>query len=200
MRFRSWTESNLSTQGYSLTHEESRRLAIGLRFPTGLCLLLVATALSFQSTVMLFALSGIGAAGGFGKRHPFDLLWNHAVRFPLGAPPLPENPPRRRHAFKLATAWLTAVAGLFLAGESAAALVLGGLLVVACTVVTVTNFCIPSELLAWWDRRHRGEAIATPSTTSRPGSSRGSRSPGRVRTIYTDNRRGAAPRSREGVR
>jgi hypothetical protein len=55
-----------------------------------------------------------------------------------------------------------AVAVLFLAGATTAALVLGGMLVAACTTVTVTNLCIPSEALAWWDRHHpRTEAATT---------------------------------------
>lgn len=43
-----------------------------------------------------------------------------------------------------------------------AALVAGGLLVAACTTVTVTNLCLPSETLAWWERRRTGsQAITT---------------------------------------
>lgn len=75
-----------------------------------------------------------------------------------GAPELPPNPTRRRHAFKLATAWLVAVAALFAAGAATAALVLGFALVAACSVVTVANFCIPSELLALAERRRSAQS------------------------------------------
>jgi hypothetical protein len=61
----------------------------------------------------------------------------------------PPNPIRRRHAFKLATVWLAVVAALFALDAATAALVLGGLLVAVCSLVTATNFCIPSTLLAW---------------------------------------------------
>ena len=128
-----WMRSNLSTQGYCLSDAERRELSVGLRFSTGLCLTLVLVALALESPVMVFALSVIGVIAGFSARHPFDHLWNYGVRHLVGGPPLPPNPTRRRHAFKVATAWLVVV---------------GGLLVAACATVTATNLCLPSEALA----------------------------------------------------
>jgi hypothetical protein len=49
---------------------------------------------------------------------------------------------------------------LFAAGQPICALVLGGVLVSVCSLVTVTNFCIPSTMLAWLEERRREEAIA----------------------------------------
>jgi hypothetical protein len=155
-----WMHENLSTQGYRLSDAERRRLWFGLRFPTGLCLALVITALALESAPMLVLLSGIGLIAGFTPRHPFDLLWNHGLRHVAAAPELPPNPPRRRHAFKLATVWLLGVAALFGAGYDVAALALGLVLVGVCGLVTATNFCIPSTLLAWWERRRRREALS----------------------------------------
>jgi Domain of unknown function (DUF4395) len=156
-----WMGENLSTQGFRLSDAERRRLWLGLRFPTGLCLGLVITALALESVPMLVVLSGIGMVAGFTSRHPFDLLWNYGLRHLTGAPELPPNPPRRRHAFKLATVWLLAVAALFAAGQDTAALSLGAVLVGVCGLVTATNFCVPSTLLAWWDRRRHREALST---------------------------------------
>jgi hypothetical protein len=152
-----WMRNNLTTQGYCLSDAEKRDLAVGLRFSTAACLALVVTALALQSGVILLALVPIGAVAGFTARHPFDHVWNAVARTKL-----PPNPTRRRHAFKLATVMLATDAILFLAGATTAALVLGGLLVAACTTVTATNLCIPSEALAWWDRRtDRPEAVMT---------------------------------------
>ncbi|HEY8865927.1 MAG TPA: DUF4395 family protein, partial [Solirubrobacteraceae bacterium] len=149
-------------QGYCLSDVERRELSLGLRFSTGLCLALVVVALALESPGMVFALSGIGVIAGFGARHPFDYLWSHAVRHLVGAPALPPNPARRRHAFKVATVWLAAVGALLFVGATAVALALGGLLVAACATVTATNLCLPSEALAWWERRAtRKEVIAT---------------------------------------
>jgi hypothetical protein len=160
MSIGSWMGENLATQGYRLTEGDRRGLRVGLRFTTGACLGLVVTGLALESPAMLAVLAGIALVGGFASRHPLDVVWNRAARHVVGGLPLPPNPPRRRHAFKLAGVWLLAVAGLFAVGLSTPALVLGGLLVAACTTVTVTNLCLPSVALAWWERRHAREPVA----------------------------------------
>lgn len=159
-----WMRENLTTHGYCLSDAERRELALGLRFSTGLCLTLVVPALVLASPTMVFALSAIGTVAGFGARHPFDHVWNHGVRHLVGGPELPPNPPRRRDAFKVGTTWLLVVGALLAAGAASVAVVLGGLLVAACGTVTATNLCLPSETLAWLERRH-GARRATSITT-----------------------------------
>jgi hypothetical protein len=156
-----WTHSNLHTQGYCLTAEQARRHAVGLRFPTAVCLGLVAAAVALQSPVMLLALAVIGAFAGFGPRHPFDYIWNGAVRRLVNAPAVPLTPRRRRHAFKLATAWLVALAALFAAGANTVAFVLAGVLFAVCGAVTVFNFCVPSTMLRWWEGRRQPQEVAS---------------------------------------
>jgi hypothetical protein len=147
---------NLTTQGYCLPDSERRALWLGLRFSTGACLALVVAGLALESAALLTVLVGIGAVAGFTSRHPFDYIWDHALRHIAGSPPLPPNPRRRRDAFKVGTAWLALVAVLFAAGANTAALVMGVLLVAACATVTVTNLCLPSEVLSRFERlRHR---------------------------------------------
>lgn len=155
-----WMRDNLATQGYCLSGGEARRLRVGLRFPTALCLALVITALALQSALMVALLVPVGLVAGWTSRHPFDYVWNHGVRHLLGGPELPRNPRRRRHAFKLATVWLAAVAALFAAGANTPALALGGVLVAVCGLVTVTNFCVPSTVLALLEARTREEVPA----------------------------------------
>src|SRR5919197_1033069 len=101
-----WTHENLATQGYCLTADEARRLRVGLRFPTALCLALAITALALQSALFVALLVPVGLVAGWTARHPFDHIWNHGLRHLTGAPALPPNPVRRRHSFKLATFWL----------------------------------------------------------------------------------------------
>jgi hypothetical protein len=153
-----WMRGNLTTQGYCLSDSERRALWLGLRFSTGGCLALVVAGLVLESALFFVVLVGIGVIAGFTSRHPFDHLWNHAVRHVVGGPALPPNPRRRRDAFKVAAGWLAVVAVLFATGANAAALILGGLLVAACTTVTVTNLCLPSEAFSRFERlRHREE-------------------------------------------
>lgn len=129
-----------------------------MRFPTALCLPLVVSALALQSPLMLLGLAGVAAVAGFTPRHPFDLLWNRGIcRLVLTAPELPPNPRPRRHAFKLGGALLLAVAGLVAAGAATPALVLGAMLIVACTSATVLNYCVPSAALALLERRRHSE-------------------------------------------
>jgi hypothetical protein len=150
-----WTERNLATQGYCMSAEESHALRWGLRFSTSLCLALVVTGLVVQSAVLILALVPIGAVAGWTRRHPFDLVWNQGLRHLTAAPELPPNPTPRRHAFKLGTVWLLAIGLLFAFGQPTASLILSGVLLSVCALVTVTSFCIPSTLLGiWW--RWRG--------------------------------------------
>lgn len=157
MRPRDWMDANLATQGYCLAEPERRALGLGLRFSTGACLALTIGALVVGSPIVFAGLASIGAVAGFSPRHPFDHVWNHAVRHLAGAPELPLSPPRRRHAFKVATAMMLAIAALLALGASTAALVVGGLLVAACTAVTATNLCLPSVALSLLERRRVGE-------------------------------------------
>jgi len=154
-------DSNLQAQGYCLSAEQSRALRVGLRFPTALCLALAATGLVLQSAVMILALVPIGAIAGWTSRHPFDLIWNHGLRHLGGAAELPPNPRPRRHAFKLATVWLFAVGVLFAVGQPTAAVVLGGVLLAVCGLVTTTNFCVPSTLLGAWGRWRGATHVTT---------------------------------------
>src|SRR3954454_24136076 len=158
MSIGTWMRGNLTTQGYCLSDSERQALWLGVRFSTGACLVLVVAGLALESAAFFFVLVGIGAIAGFTSRHPFDYVWNHAVRHIARAPALPPNPRRRRDAFKVATAWLAVVAILFATGAATAALVMGGLLIAACATVTVTNLCLPSEVLSKLERlRHSDE-------------------------------------------
>jgi hypothetical protein len=151
---------NLAVQGYEFSAEQARSLRWGLRLPTALCLALIMVGLALQSAVMILALVPIGAVAGWTRRHPFDAIWNHGVRHVFGAPALPPNPTRRRHAFKVATVWLLGIGVLLGFGETTAALVLAAPMLAMCGLVTVTNFCVLSTLLARWEQR----ASATAAT------------------------------------
>jgi hypothetical protein len=160
MTLANWMDANLETQGYCLSKEERRDLWLGLRFSTGVCLALAAPAVILGSWPALLGLAAIAAVAGFSSHHPFDHVWNGAVRHLFDAPPIPPSPPRRRHSFKVATAMMATIAGLFALGADTAGLVLGLFALGACTAVTTMNLCLPSLALSLLERR-RGEPVAT---------------------------------------
>lgn len=149
----SWQSRNLITQGYALAPDEERALALGLRFPTGACWLLVVTALALDSAILMGALVPVGIVAGWGPRHPFDVFWNVVVRRVVGGPAVPPTPRRRRHAFKLGAAWVALLAALLATGHHVAAVAAAAPLLAVCAVVTVTNWCLPSTLLCAWEKR-----------------------------------------------
>jgi hypothetical protein len=140
---------NPAAQGYCLPPAQLRELRFAVRFPVALCLALAAMGVALESPAILLALAPIGLIAGFSPRHPFDLIWNHAGRHLGGGAELPPNPPMRRNAFKLGTAWLVVTAILFAVGATLAGVVVGSMLLAACASAAVLNFCVPSALFTW---------------------------------------------------
>ncbi len=134
-------------------------MTVALRFSTGTCLVLTAAAGASEAAVPLAALAGVGAAAGWTARHPFDHVWNRGVRHVLGGPPVPPTPRRRRHAFKVAAVWLAGTAALRAEGHATAAAASVGTLVVLCALQTVTYLCVPSVVLAGWERVRGGAPV-----------------------------------------
>lgn len=150
----SWSRGSLSMQGYSfLSDEERRELWLGLRFSPLLCLVGIALGTALASPVLLFVMAATALIGGFiTAKHPFDYLYDLAVRPLLGGPSVPPSPAPRRFACQMATPWIVAIAVAFIAGSSAVAWILALPLLVVGTVVTVTNWCLPSLI---YGRLHR---------------------------------------------
>jgi hypothetical protein len=149
-------------QGYGeVSDDDRRRLWLGLRFAPGLCLAGIATGVALSSPVLLFVMAGSGFLGGFvTRKHPFDYLYDVAIRPLLGGPPTPYSPPPRRFACQLATPWITAIGIAFLAGGDAVAWILAVPLLAVGAVVTATNWCLPSFIYGLLHRRQAGGATA----------------------------------------
>jgi hypothetical protein len=84
------------------------------------------------------------ALGALTRGHPFDAIYNHGLRHIVRTRRLPPYRAPRRFACAVATAWLGAAGWAFFAGFRKAGYTLGGSLVLAALVPTLTNFCIPS--------------------------------------------------------
>lgn len=161
-RFAAWSRSCLTMQGYDgVPDDDRRRLWLGLRLAPGLCLAGIATGVALPSPILLFAMACSAFLGGFVMpKHPFDYLYDLALRPLLGGPAVPDSPPPRRFACQLATPWIVAIGTAFLANADTIAWVLAVPLLAAGAMVTTTNWCLPSFVYRLLHRRHPGGATA----------------------------------------
>jgi hypothetical protein len=145
-RFAAWSRSCLTMQGYGALGEAERKdLWLGIRFAPALCFLGIALGVVLASPALLLAMAATAFAGGFlTPKHPFDYLYDATLHPLLGGPSVPPSPAPRRFACQLATPWIAAIAGAFLAGATALAWVLAVPLLLAAAMVTTTNWCLPS--------------------------------------------------------
>lgn len=161
-RLASWSRGCLTMQGYGeLGDEERRRLWLGLRFSTALCFAGIALGTALASPALLLAMAATAGVGGFvTAKHPFDYLYDAAVRPLLGGPSVPPSPAPRRFACQLATPWIAAIALAFLVDATAVAWVLAVPMLAVAATVTVTNWCLPSFVYGLLHRRQAGAAAS----------------------------------------
>jgi hypothetical protein len=154
------SRSFLTMQGYGgLSDGERRSLWLGLRFAPALCLAGIALGTALALPALLLAMTVVAGVGGFvTAKHPFDYVYDAAVRPLLGGPRVPPSPAPRRFACQLATPWLAAIAVAFLADAAALAWVLAVPLLLAAATVTATNWCLSSFIYGLLHRRQAGEA------------------------------------------
>ena len=156
-RLAGWSRSCLTMQGYgSLSDGERRSLWLGLRFSPALCLAGIALGTALASPALLLAMAVAAGIGGFvTAKHPFDYVYDAALRPLLGGPSVPPSPPPRRFACQLATPWIAAIAAAFLADAAAIAWILAVPLLLVAATNTTTNWCLPSYIHGLL---HRGQA------------------------------------------
>jgi hypothetical protein len=145
-RFTGWSRGCLTMQGYGdLSDGQRRGLWLGLRFSPALCFAGIVLGTALASPVLLLAMAATALIGGFvTPKHPFDYVYDAALRPLFGGLRVPPSPAPRQFACQLATPWIVAIAVAFLTGAAVIAWVLAvPLLVVAATVAT-TNWCLPS--------------------------------------------------------
>jgi hypothetical protein len=149
-------------QGYgALSDEERKELWLGIRFAPALCFAGIALGVVLASPVLLAAMAATAFVGGFlTPKHPFDYLYDLALRPLLGGPSVPPSPAPRRFACQMATPWITAIAVAFVVGLTAVAWALAVPLLLVAAVVTTTNWCLPSLM---YGLLHGQRAGAAPS-------------------------------------
>lgn len=122
------------------------KLVPWMRFTVVLCCtgMGVGTALAF--TPLLWTMVLIAGLGSIFPRHPFDLVYNHGVRYLTGTRPLPLNGAPTRFACGVASVGLVATAVAFTTGVTWLGYLLGASLTSVAALVSVSHFCIPSMI------------------------------------------------------
>lgn len=144
MAMRARTLGWLDMQGYCLTDEEKRRLAIPLKFAPFLCWGIGTAGLALQSWPILATLTVIAFVGGVLPRHPFDYVYAITIERVVRTGMPPANTPQRRFACLMAASMLGLAAWGFAAGVDEVGWVFGGMFSAASFLVWTTNWCMPS--------------------------------------------------------
>lgn len=145
MRLDPVTRQRLEAQGFcNLDDDAFTELAPWLRWSPVLCTTFMVLGVVLHSPVILWALASMALLGALLPFHPFDLLYNHGMRFLTHTRPFPHHGPQRRFACGIATVWLLGTGWAFYIGANVAGYALGIPLILVAALVSTTNFCIPS--------------------------------------------------------
>lgn len=117
-----------------------------LRLAPAIMMLWVAVGTVLASAHILWTLLPFTALGAILTGHPFDVLYNHGLRYLMGTQELPRYGLRRRFAFAMATT-MTALAALgFQAGVPLLGYIVGGSIVASTCLQVITGICGPAVL------------------------------------------------------
>lgn len=168
----------LEVQGYhGLGDETLRELGPWFRWAPSICAITMTAGLVLGSAAVLWGMGVTAILTAFLPVHPFDLLYNHGVRYLTGTAPLPRTSLQRRMVCALASVWLLLTGLAFHFGAPSLGLVLGIPLTAVTALVGATHICLPSAVLNWLiegERRRsvfdspNAPSIRRPSTGSRP--------------------------------
>lgn len=146
-------ERGLEMQGFALGADPSiRRVQPWLRLTPSLSTLWIAAGTALASPALLAGFALVSAFGASRPEHPFDRLYERWIRGRVGGERLPHNPPPRRFAMALASAWAMTAALLFGTGHRRAGRVAGGLLTAAGATVATTHVCVGSWIYRQLER------------------------------------------------
>jgi hypothetical protein len=142
----SFTETNLDNQGFcDLDSKSKSQYAWPLRLTPAVGTLLIVVGLLLRSPIWLGSMALVAASGVLFPRAMFiDLVYNYGVRYLFGTPRLPATPRPRRFSYAISATFLTGSALAFNSGHTTLGLVLGGLVVIGGTILTVSHWCLGS--------------------------------------------------------
>ena len=135
----------LDIQGFeSVDMQQLALVASWLRLSFGLCAALGGLGTVLASPTILLTLAPVAALATASPVHPFDLLYNYAIRHVTGTGPLPRRGMPSRLGCGVGAIFLLVTAWAFSAGHFGAGYALGGMLTVVALLVSTTDICIPS--------------------------------------------------------
>jgi hypothetical protein len=138
-------KKRLQIQGYeNYSDKELNDYKFGIRFAYILCTTLVGLGLLLNNLTVLTVAAAIATIGTFPPYHPFDYLYNYAIRHILNKPKMPHRTNQGRFACGIATIWLSITIYLLHSDYTVAGYILGGMLVVVALLVSTLDICIPS--------------------------------------------------------
>ena len=141
------TRRRLNVQGLSDVDDEAlAEVAPWLRMAFGLCTLLAGVGTALASPLILWILTPIAALAALLPVHPFDLIYNHGIRYLRKTGPLPKRRAQTRFACGVGAVWLVVTALAFQSGALVAGYILGGALAGIALLVSTTDICIPSMI------------------------------------------------------
>lgn len=152
-------KKNLIMQGFGkLNDEATGNYAAPLRFTPAVAAVVIAVGLVLQSPIWLGSMAIVALSGALLPRFMFiDLVYNFSVRHIFHAPPLPPTPRPRQFSYLISTVFLAGSALSFYYGLWVMGLVLGGLVLIAGTILATTLWCLGS----WYYRLFFGHAQET---------------------------------------
>ena len=142
------TRTNLIKQGFGTLDDDAKaRFAWPLRFTPAVATALILIGLALQSPRWLGAMSFVAFTGAaLPKGMLVDLIYNLGVRHLFRAPALPASPKPRQFSYLISSLLLAISALSFYYGFTMAGLILGGIVVIGSTILTVSLWCLGSWL------------------------------------------------------
>jgi hypothetical protein len=139
------TRRRLDIQGFERVEDVVLApVAPWLRLAYGLCALMAALGTALASPLILLLLLPIASLAAMSPVHPFDLIYNHGIRYLTRTGPLPRRGSPARFACGLGAVWLLPTAYAFYAGLPMLGYALGTTLTGVAVLVSTTDICIPS--------------------------------------------------------
>ena len=139
------TRRLLDIQGFEeVDTQELAPVAPWLRLTFALCGLLGGIGTLMASPTILLVLALIAAGAAASPVHPFDLIYNHGIRYFTGTGPLPRRGLPTRFGCGMGAILVLVTAWAFWAGHALVGYALGGMLTFVVLLVSTTDICIPS--------------------------------------------------------